>query len=101
MTEEIKQLHNRATRGEKLTSAELSALQTWYDENDKSEDILLNQCKSESDLPHLNKQLSKILRQVSQSVTKVEKLTYQNASIKQENEILRRVVENQLLEKAA
>lgn len=102
MTEsEIKQLHNRATNGEKLTSAQLSALQNWYDENDRGEDLLLNQPKNESDSANPDEQLSKILAQISQSAAKVKRLARQNALIKEENETLRRAVENQLLEKAA
>lgn len=101
MTEsEIKQLHNRATKGEKLTSAQLSALQNWYDENDRGEDLLLNQPKNESDSANPDEQLSKILAQISQSAAKVKRLARQNALIKEENETLRRAVENQLLEKA-
>lgn len=102
MTEsEIKQLHNRATNGEKLTSAQLSALQNWYDENDKGEDSLLNQPENESDSTHPSEQLNKILSQVSQSAKKAEQLARQNTSLKKENETLRRVVENHLLENAA
>lgn len=102
MTEEqIKQLHNRATNGEKLTSAELSALQNWYDENDRDEDLLLNQPENASNPANPDEELNKILAQISQSAAKVKRLARQNASIKEENETLRRAVENHLLEKAA
>lgn len=102
MTEnEFIKLHQRAANGEKLTAAEFSVLQNWYDENDAAEDLLINENHKETNSAQIREQLKRILAQVAQSAKKAEYLARQNDSLQKENEILRRAVEQRLVEKAA
>jgi hypothetical protein len=101
LEEKAQKLHDRATRGEQLLAEEQTALQNWYDELDRAEDLLINKNTDGSNLFELREQLGAKLREVSQAALEVERIARQNEVIRRENERLREAVESRLLEKAA
>lgn len=67
-------LHDRSTRGEKLTAQEQQVLDAWYGEQDQAEFALLERAVLASDVPALRHQLEAALQQlalVSQSINEV------------------------------
>lgn len=101
LEEEAKKLHDRATRGEILSVEEQTALQNWYDEQDRAEDLLLNQNRTDSNSAISREQLNAKLSEISQAALDVERIARQNEIIRRENERLRQAVESRLLEKVA
>ena len=97
----MKKLHDRATGGERLSREEQTALQNWYDEQDRSEDLLLRQSDANAQSTLQREQLNAILSQISQAASEAERLARQNEGLRRENENLRRAVETRLVEKAA
>jgi len=97
----MKKLHDRMTKGEPLSSEEQTALQIWYDEQDRAEDSLLDQDNADLDAARLREQLNAGLSEVLQAASEVERLAEQNEILRRENEKLREAVESRLLDKAA
>ncbi len=95
------ELHDRMTKGETLSSEEQTALQIWYDEQDRAEDSLFGQGSPNSDTARLREQLNTGLSEVVQAAKEVERLTEQNEILRRENAKLREAVESRLLDKAA
>lgn len=79
--EKAQKLHDRATRGEQLPAEEQTALQNWYDDLDRAEDLLINKHTDGSNLFELARitRLAK-LREVSQAALEVASLARQRRS---------------------
>ena len=100
-TEKMQQLHHRAVMGEELSPDEQTALQNWYDELDREEDLLINKNSRQSDVEGLREQLNGLLAELARTVSENERIARQNEALRRQNEALQRDVEKHLLEKAA
>lgn len=99
-TETMQKLHQLSVKGEVLSVEQQTALQNWYDISDREEDLLLNKSKPQNsqtlqnNLANTNKQIASISREIELLVT-------QNATLRNENQVLRKTLESRLLEKVA
>ncbi|NKQ35615.1 MAG: hypothetical protein HF973_08365 [Chloroflexi bacterium] len=78
------ELHDKATRGQKLSAEEETLLQTWYDEQDRAENALLN-------LPD-NANAASLQAQVETTLAQIITITKQIEETSAENEVLRREI---------
>jgi hypothetical protein len=98
--ETMQKLHQLSVKGEVLSAEEQTVLQNWYEISDREEDLLLNKSKPQNsqtlqnNLANTNKQIAKISREIELLVT-------QNATLRNENQVLRKTLESRLLEKVA
>ncbi len=97
MTTNVKELHDRVTRGEALTADEQAQLQTWYGEQDQAE---FQQLKLSASIPNnadLPNKIAVALNQISASTAQIQKLANENESLRRENQTLRRQLTEQPL----
>jgi len=79
LTDEVgKQLHDKATRGIKLTSKEEKLLEKWYDEQDNAESESLNLSVDLKTEHTLQKQIDLILIKIGDATDHIHKLTNEN-----------------------
>lgn len=108
MTSEIGiELHDRATRGDKLTAAEQAELEAWYKMEDEAEAALLGQSEiadnpiaSKETIALLRQQINTILADLAEKTTQIQLLTEQNQSLRDENASLRQFLVQQTAPKA-
>lgn len=80
-----RRLHDRATRGEKLTTEEQKQLENWYALQDGAESSLLKLAIAEPDVSELRSQVEVVLSQLTAITQRIQQVTL-------ENEILRREI---------
>lgn len=80
-----KQLHDRATRGETLSSEEQAQLEAWYTAQDRAE-------TEELGLTGADKAVSALRAQVDSALVRIGAITGQIQELEEENEALRREV---------
>ncbi len=99
MTDETKakELHDRATRGETLTTEDQAQLQTWYDEQDQVELQQLGLSASAADDVGLQNQIAAALNQISAATSQIQMLAKENETLRHENLTLRRQLTEQPL----
>jgi hypothetical protein len=78
------QLHDRATRGEKLSAAEREQLETWYAEQDRLEADQLCKPGELPPVPVLRTQLNDALLQLHAVAREIGELTSENEVLRQE-----------------
>jgi chromosome segregation ATPase len=78
-----RQLHDRATRGEKLSPEEQSRLDDWYTEQDRAEAKLLFSV-TRYDLSQLEVQVDSTLKQIAEATQRIQALTSENETLRLE-----------------
>jgi cobalamin biosynthesis protein CbiG len=87
------QLHDRATRGEELTSEEQKLLEVWYSARDCAEMEALGLATKEGTAPDsLRPQVDSALAQLTIVTGRINTLAKENERLRQENALLRRQV---------
>ncbi|NEO82716.1 MAG: hypothetical protein F6J87_00405 [Spirulina sp. SIO3F2] len=81
-------LHDRATRGQTLTPAEQTQLETWYAQQDAAEAELLTIAPVASDLDLLQDRINQAFAQLQTLSQRIQTLATENAAIRQENKAL-------------
>lgn len=76
-------LHDRATRGEILTEAERTALETWYRQQDEAEAGLLQAGQAQA-LATAPGDVQVVLSRIKETASRIQALDLQNASLRQE-----------------
>src|SRR5688500_2144844 len=85
-------LHDRATRGQTLTSEEQELLRRWHAHHDQEEMTQLNAAPVPSRLADLQSQLRQATAQVVTHAQRIETLTAENAQLRQEIASLQRLL---------
>ncbi len=88
----LRQLHDKATRGEQLTPEERSRLEEWYTENDEQERSDLSASSEPEEVAELRRKLDQAMSELSTASHRVRELTADNDSARREIEDLRRQV---------
>lgn len=83
------QLHNRATRGETLTSAERAQLDDWYILQDAQESELLQLPSTLPDLSQLRAQIDTALDHLTSTTQRIQQTTAENETLRDEISELR------------
>jgi chromosome segregation ATPase len=77
-------LHDRATRGEKLSAQQQDLLDAWYDQRDAVENALLSCTSARHSLgiDELKREIDTALARVAAATGHVQRLTRQNAELR-------------------
>ncbi len=97
----LQRLHQLSVKGEILTATEQTALQNWYETLDREENSILNQSSENKSSRNLREQLSNAAKQITKISGEIESLVIQNADLRNENQRIRKSVEERLVEKVA
>ena len=87
--EKGKQLHGRATSGEKLSDEEKAQLEEWYALQDQLEMASFGIRKQASVLDNLQAQIKEALDQLVKVSNHIQQITTENETLRQENMVLR------------
>ncbi len=98
-TKKMQILHQRAVKGEVLTTEEQTKLQNWYKTLDREEDLILNNSEPTPNIQELRHNLSEITDQAAEISREVKTLVSQNEKLRNENKTLKKALEMRLLEK--
>jgi diphthamide synthase subunit DPH2 len=85
-----KQLHDRSTRGQKLSIEEQSLLETWYALQDQVENETLSVNRGENHLTALKMQVAEALTQLFTVTKQIQDMTAENEQLKRDLLELRR-----------
>jgi hypothetical protein len=85
-------LHDRATRGQMLTTEEQEQLRRWYAEHDQEEMAQMNAALGPSQLADLQSHVQGVSAQVVVQAQRIEALTAENAQLRQEIASLQRLL---------
>jgi len=91
-----RQLHDQATRGALLTSAEQALLQEWYARQDEQESCLLTQAASPTMTP-MQAQVDAAIVQLGVITQRIQTLAAENEAVRQEVAALRRQLTDRLM----
>lgn len=94
-TEHFEALHDKATRGGKLSTAESADLETWYARQDLVEAQTLAIQRDEENPANLQKGIETALAQLGVVASHVQKTTAENQTLRQEIADLRRQLAQQ------
>ncbi len=95
-------LHHRWALGEELTPEEQQMLDAWYSEQDAKEAASLQINENQDEVTQaLKKQIAVMLRQVSETVNRIQQVTAENETLRRENEQLKRLLAQQLRQQRA
>ena len=84
-----RQLHDRYTRGQPLTTEEQAQLELWYQQQDAQESRQLNLGITMVGIADLQAQIEGTLRQLATVIQQVQQITIENQILRQEIAILR------------
>lgn len=85
------ELHDRATRGEELTSEEQKLLEDWYSAQDRAEIEVLGLASKEGTAPDSPRpQVDSALAQLTTVTEHINTLAKENEGLRRENALLRR-----------
>lgn len=87
-----KQLHDRATQGERLTAQEQTQLKEWYATYDAAEMKLLGLHESTITRTSLQGQVNAALEQLNAATKRLQELAEENETLRRENAALRQQV---------
>jgi hypothetical protein len=87
-----KQLHDRATCGEELSTHERAQLAAWYADQDNAESAILTSATHTVSDPDLYEQVAAIIRQLTVVTQTIQTLAQENAALRREIAILRHQV---------
>ncbi len=97
----MQRLHQLSVKGETLTAVEQTALQNWYENLDREEELILNDSQPIQNAEELREQLADMTKQSVKISREIESLISQNTALRNENQALRKTFEERLLEKVA
>lgn len=83
--EQVKQLHDRASRGEMLTTAERAELEEWYATQDAAESKDLGLNAAEKTLASLQAQIDAALVQLMTVTKRIQEVASENELLRREN----------------
>ena len=87
-------LHDKATRGEKLSEQEKQQLEDWYTQQDKLELEAIQWAAHESPLSVLQAQVEAALAQLVKLASKIQQLASENEKLRNENaELLKQLAQ--------
>lgn len=95
-----KTLHDRATRGKRLSPEEQKLLEKWYNEQDDAESQLLKSNDSIKDENILQKQIDTILIQIKSATDNIQRLTGENKLLKNDIKNLHNQLSEKMMEQA-
>jgi peptidoglycan hydrolase CwlO-like protein len=90
-----KQLHDRLSRGETLSTTEQAQLTTWYAAQDAAEADLLHQPAINTDLGTLQQQVDAASAQLTSVTERIQQVTAENSTLRQEISRLRKQLADQ------
>ena len=85
-------LHDRATRGQTLTTEEQDQLRRWYADHDQEQMAQLSAAPVPSQLAELQARVQQATAQVVVQAQRIETLTAENAHLRQEIASLQRLL---------
>jgi peptidoglycan hydrolase CwlO-like protein len=85
-----RQLHDRATRGESLSTKEQALLEEWYASQDGIESQALGLTTKEKRIETLQAQVEAALTQLRTITTRMQEIASENETLRQEIALLRR-----------
>lgn len=88
--EKGKALHDKASKGEKLSQEEQRLLEQWYAKMDQEESITLGMAKQTEFLSNLKAQIETALAQLVKLSSRIQQIALENDKLRNENEALRR-----------
>jgi hypothetical protein len=88
--EKGKALHDKASKGEKLSHEEQRFLEEWYAKMDQEEAISLNMAKEAGFPENLKAQIEIALAQLVKLSSRIQQIALENDKLRNENEGLRR-----------
>ncbi len=88
--EKGKALHDKASKGEKLSQEEQRLLEQWYAKMDQEESISLGMAKQTEFLNNLKAQIETALSQLVKLSNRIQQIALENDKLRNENEALRR-----------
>ncbi len=83
------ELHNKATRGQELSTEEETLLKAWYADQDKAENKMLNPFDAENKAASLQEQVETTLAQIITITRQIEKTSAENEMLRREIASLR------------
>jgi predicted nucleic acid-binding Zn-ribbon protein len=78
------QLHDRATRGEELTTEEHKQLENWYALQDSAESSLLKSATAAPDVSELRAQVEVVLSQLTAITQRIQQVMVENEKLRRE-----------------
>jgi len=86
--ERVRQLHDRATRGEALLESEQQQLEAWYRQQDADEASLLGTPQPEMELSQLETRISATLHRIADLTYQIQRVTDEIHALRRENDAL-------------
>jgi hypothetical protein len=99
--EQLQSLHDRATRGDRLTDEEQAALDAWYALQDQAESQLLQALASPVSLSNLQSQVTATVTQLEVVTRHIRETLATNADLRREIARLQRKLAEQTTGRAA
>lgn len=87
--EKALQLHDRATRGEKLSSKEQMLLQEWYQKQDEAELEIMHSKTNGNTISSLADKIKDTLDEIANLTHRIQEISTENEEIRRENAMLR------------
>ncbi|MBA4120863.1 MAG: hypothetical protein H0X72_00170 [Acidobacteria bacterium] len=85
----MQRLHQLSVKGETLTAVEQTALQNWYENLDREEELILNDSQPIQNAEELREQLADTTKQSVKISREIESLISQNTALRNENQSLK------------
>jgi hypothetical protein len=82
--DQIKQLHDKSTHDQPLSSEEHSLLEEWYAFQDHVEHVALDLTMNKSNWATLHAQIENLLNQLTIVTKRIQEISTENGSLKQE-----------------
>ena len=79
-----RQLHDRATRGETLTTQEQAQLNDWYEAQDRAELDSLDTVNAAKETASLQNQVNSALAQLIVATRRIQEITQENETLRSE-----------------
>src|SRR6266545_6120418 len=93
--EQLQRLHDRATRGDRLTDEEQAALDAWYLQQDQAESQLLQALSNSVSLANLQSQVTATVTQLEVVTHRIRETLATNADLRREIASLQRKLAEQ------
>lgn len=87
-----KALHDKASKGEKLSNEELKLLEQWYAKMDQEESSAFAMAKEPEFERNLKAQIETALAQLVNLSSRIQQVALENDKLRNENEVLRRQI---------
>lgn len=94
--EKGRQLHDRFTRGESLTTKEKQKLEEWYVRQDQLESEILKSDDLDG-IANLQNQIKTALLQINMASKRIKKVTEENEALRRETALLRKKLAQQII----